>query len=100
MNRAELPTIRCRLLLVAMAATACTSGSPAADPPLILDVDSASSDDPIAPLPLQSDLDARKVALGERLFHDPVLSGDGRVACDACHDRRLALTDGQPRPNV
>lgn len=37
------------------------------------------------PLPLEMALDARKVKLGERLFHDPGLSSDGSVACANCH---------------
>ena len=40
---------------------------------------------------------AGKIALGERLFNDPVLSADGKVSCASCHDRRLGFTDGETR---
>jgi len=32
------------------------------------------------------DLNPEKVALGRKLFHDPLLSGDGTVLCASCHD--------------
>jgi cytochrome c peroxidase len=41
---------------------------------------------PFSPIGALPDLDARKVALGRRLFHDPRLSGSGRVSCASCHD--------------
>jgi cytochrome c peroxidase len=53
--------------------------------------------DPIAPIPLHADLDARKVALGARLFDDPIMSRDGAVACRTCHLRELTLADGRSR---
>lgn len=37
-----------------------------------------------------------KVALGQRLFHDPLLSGDGSVACATCHRADRAFTDALP----
>lgn len=37
-----------------------------------------------------------KFALGERLFHDPRLSANGKLSCASCHDPRLAFTDGEP----
>jgi cytochrome c peroxidase len=36
------------------------------------------------------------VALGEKLFFDSRLSGDGTVACATCHDPARAFTDGRP----
>lgn len=36
------------------------------------------------------------IALGEKLFFDPRLSGDGSVACATCHDPARAFTDGRP----
>ena len=36
------------------------------------------------------------VALGEKLFFDGRLSGDGTVACATCHDPTRAFTDGRP----
>ena len=38
---------------------------------------------------------AAGVALGERLFYDPVLSVDGTVSCATCHRPELAFTDGK-----
>jgi len=41
--------------------------------------------EPIRPL-TRPPLDPRKVALGQRLFHDPLLSRDGSISCAKCHD--------------
>ena len=37
------------------------------------------------------------IALGRRLFFDPRLSPDGRLACASCHVPRQAFTDGRAR---
>src|SRR2546422_3783205 len=37
-----------------------------------------------------------RVALGQKLFFEPRLSGDGTVACATCHDPARAFTDGKP----
>ena len=34
--------------------------------------------------------------MGEKLFFEPRLSGDGSVACATCHDPARAFTDGRP----
>jgi cytochrome c peroxidase len=36
-----------------------------------------------------------KIALGRRLFFDPILSDDGELSCVGCHDPELAFTDGK-----
>ena len=36
--------------------------------------------------------------LGQRLFFDARLSGDGMSSCASCHDPRLGFADGQPLP--
>jgi cytochrome c peroxidase len=64
-----------------------------------------SAAEPISPVPSGEALDAAKLVLGEKLFRDPVLSGNGTLACTSCHwldkggdDRRdfpLGL-DGRP----
>jgi cytochrome c peroxidase len=41
-------------------------------------------------------LRAPRVALGQKLFFEPRLSGDGTVACSTCHDPDRAFTDGRP----
>ncbi len=47
---------------------------------------------PLQPLP---ELNAAKVALGDRLFHDVRLSGDDTVSCATCHDLAKGGTDQQ-----
>jgi cytochrome c peroxidase len=37
-----------------------------------------------------------RVTLGQKLFFEPRLSGDGSVACATCHDPARAFTDGRP----
>jgi cytochrome c peroxidase len=37
-----------------------------------------------------------RVALGQKLFFEPRLSGNGTVACATCHDPARAFTDGRP----
>lgn len=49
-----------------------------------------ASDEPITPLPLDLKLDPAKVALGEQLFHDPILSHNSKISCASCH----SLTSG------
>jgi cytochrome c peroxidase len=41
--------------------------------------------EPLQPLPPAPDLPAAVVQLGERLFHEPRLSGDGSMSCASCH---------------
>jgi cytochrome c peroxidase len=48
-------------------------------------------------IPPGSPLTPAVVALGEKLFFDPRLSGDGTVACATCHDPARAFTDGRPQ---
>jgi len=47
-------------------------------------------------IPPASTLTPGRVALGEKLFFDSRLSGDGTVACTTCHDPARAFTDGRP----
>ena len=51
--------------------------------------------EPILPLPEALKLDAGKVALGRRLFHDPRLSQDQTIACATCHLLGKGGADGQ-----
>jgi cytochrome c peroxidase len=51
----------------------------------------------VVPEPADNPTDPAKVALGERLFHDTVLSRDGTISCASCHDvRGGAGADGRP----
>lgn len=54
--------------------------------------------EPITPIPLQLNLDGRKIALGKRLFNDPLLSHDDTISCAHCHNLALGGEDGMPRP--
>ena len=56
----------------------------------------AVAGEPIQPIPLELDLDDRKVALGNDLFHDSQLSSDGSVSCATCHPLDKAGTDRLP----
>jgi len=51
---------------------------------------------PITPIPLDLKLDARKVALGRRLFLDPHFSRDNRISCAYCHSLATGGTDRLP----
>jgi cytochrome c peroxidase len=39
-----------------------------------------------------------KIALGKKLFNDPVLSGNNTRSCASCHHAEKAFTDGLERP--
>ena len=52
--------------------------------------------EPIKPLPPSPPLDARKVALGDRLFHDKRLSKDNSLSCASCHNLSRGGVDGRP----
>lgn len=54
----------------------------------------ARANEPLQPIPDSIPTDAKKVALGDKLFHDKRLSGDNTVACVTCHDFGKAGTDG------
>ena len=56
------------------------------------------SDEPITPIPETVKLDARKVALGRRLFFDKRLSADSQASCSSCHDLSRWGTDGALHP--
>ena len=47
-------------------------------------------------MPSDAPLTPAAIELGEKLFFDPRLSGDGTVACSTCHDPARAFTDGRP----
>jgi cytochrome c peroxidase len=70
-----------------------SAGSPAQLSPPSFNV--LSGAEPISPIPRSLPLDARKVALGKRLFLDARLSRDDSLACASCHDLAKAGADGQ-----
>ncbi len=51
---------------------------------------------PAIPFPPDNPPTEETMALGERLFFDPVLSADGTVSCATCHDPKLGFADGKP----
>jgi cytochrome c peroxidase len=51
--------------------------------------------EPILPLQPPANLDARRVALGDRLFHDTRLSHDDTVSCASCHVLATGGADGK-----
>jgi cytochrome c peroxidase len=53
------------------------------------------ANEPVQPLPKSLPTDARKVALGLQLFHDPRLSADNTVSCASCHSLATGGVDGQ-----
>jgi cytochrome c peroxidase len=71
--------------------TGCDGEAPSVESDLAADAEAASTPaalagEPIEPIPLPSELDPRKVELGRRLFHEPLLSRDGTLSCASCHD--------------
>jgi cytochrome c peroxidase len=69
------------LLLLAGGAAAQAPASEAAAKP-------SADQEPITPIPPPPAADPLKLKLGEDLFGDPRLSGDGKLACSSCHDLR------------
>jgi cytochrome c peroxidase len=56
----------------------------------------ATEEQAVTPIPLSVAVDARKLALGRRLFNDPRLSHDNSVACASCHQLASGGADGAP----
>jgi cytochrome c peroxidase len=53
--------------------------------------------EPVTPIRPSGHLDAAKVALGRKLFHDPRLSRGDAVACSTCHQLQSGGADGRVR---
>lgn len=51
--------------------------------------------EPVQPIPHSLPVNARKVALGLRLYHDPRLSGDNSISCAHCHQLGAGGVDGK-----
>jgi cytochrome c peroxidase len=65
-----------------------------APPHLVQAVAVAPYQEPITPIPAAPAADPLKVALGDDLFHDPLLSHDQKLSCSSCHDTRSNGADG------
>jgi len=50
--------------------------------------------EPITPIPILFNLDARKVALGRRLFSDSLFSRSNKISCAHCHNLKTGGADG------
>ncbi len=88
MMKFSLPGNRC-LNLIAMG-TVISATWFASDPTA-----HASDQKALSPVPAFK-VDARKAALGKRLFFDPRLSGDATISCASCHQPDKGFADGEP----
>lgn len=97
-----------RSLLICLALLLPSSGAMAQTPDSQAPTNTPLADqEPITPIPPPPAADPLKLALGERLFSDPRLSGDGQLSCSSCHDlqangatagRRTVAHDGSNAP--
>lgn len=51
---------------------------------------------PPVPIPVDNPPTAETIALGRKLYFDPVLSVDGTIACATCHSPEFGFSDGKP----
>ncbi len=58
-------------------------------------VEGERAGEPIRPIPLSVDVDARKAELGRILYHDVRLSSDNTVSCASCHGLNTAGVDNK-----
>jgi cytochrome c peroxidase len=68
-------------------------GEERANLPWSRDSADALKGEPMQALPLTVDLNSGKVALGDKLFNDRLLSGDNTLNCASCHDLARGGTD-------
>ena len=61
-------------------------------------IETSAGNEPITPIPLDLKLDARKVSLGRRLFHDPQLSHNNEISCAHCHNLATGGVDRLMHP--
>ena len=50
---------------------------------------------PPVPIPADNPPTAETIALGRRLYYDPILSVDNTIACASCHSPQFGFTDGK-----
>src|SRR6187401_3457684 len=48
---------------------------------------------PAMDIPADNPLTEEGVALGRKLFYDPILSGNNTMSCGSCHRQQFAFTD-------
>jgi cytochrome c peroxidase len=95
------PDAKCSIAcLILVVLTLCAAGRSIAQAPA---PQPRADQEPITPIPLPPVQDPRQVALGDRLFHDPRLSGDNSRSCNSCHDTSMngasATNDASASPN-
>ncbi len=76
---------------------AATAAVPRDTLPARLDVETVPAGLPARPVPADNKLDAGRVALGRRLFFDPILSADRTIACASCHPPERGFAHPAPR---
>ena len=65
--------------------------------PLVLDIPQVFSENIIPPvIPIDNPQTVEGVALGKRLFFDPILSGDQSISCASCHSPQSAFSENSP----
>ncbi|MGB3544448.1 cytochrome-c peroxidase [Rubrivirga sp.] len=85
------------LLAAAFCAAGCDGAGLAETPgPVTVVVPVPDGFEPL-PVPPQNPLRADRVALGDRLFFDPILSRDRTVSCGSCHLPELSFSDGRQK---
>lgn len=92
------PNILPLLFVVLLQLLSCCSAEPDAflaedETPYVLSVPAGF---PNMPVPDDNQLTAARVALGKKLFYDPILSIDSTVSCATCHRQQLAFSDAVP----
>lgn len=82
-------------LLLALALGSCQpeAASPVEEAPYPLQLPPGF---PPPQIPADHALTAARVALGKRLFYDPILSADSTISCRSCHHPELAFADRLP----
>jgi cytochrome c peroxidase len=80
---------------VALACNLATGCRRAVDaPPALRSEEAVEQLGPIAVILRPTQLDPARIALGEQLFEDTRISGNGKVACSTCHDLSRGGVDG------
>jgi cytochrome c peroxidase len=51
---------------------------------------------PTVPIPADNPPTEDAIALGRRLYYDPLLSSDGTISCASCHAPQFAFSDKRP----
>lgn len=51
---------------------------------------------PPVPIPADNPITAEKIALGRKLYYDPILSVDNTIACASCHGPASGFADPKP----